>query len=348
MAHFAALRTALLPAFPDIGSPALETALTEGGPALEAQILRHQLGPLWHARTQAAPFAESRVTAAKVYLRQLAAQREIDDLFERNGITYAVFKGAAIRELIFDEPAIRLCSDIDILVAPGQRAAAARVLVEAGYRLVIEPSVVSHEVVLARDLVAIDLHWELLRPGRIPASMTGELLSRRQRQHGRWTLSETDALFVILVHPALSKHLSTSQMGLHRIVDIVRWLQRIDVDWQALGHQLRSCGLKTAAWTMLSLVRLLSPATFAPVVDGPLQSLRPGRLRAAYLRWWLNQDLSARLARVHPARLLGLSLFLHDRPSQAWHALRGWQRSHVTRQDDSLVFSELVKPQHLG
>src|SRR5688572_6227585 len=290
MPRFAAPRTALLPAFQDTAVADLTRALAEGGPPLEALILNQQLGPTWHARTNAGPFAESRVNAAMRYMRQAAAQHEIDNLFAQQGIPYAIFKGAAIRELIYDDPSVRMCMDIDVLVAPEQRAMAARALVDAGYRLRVDPSLASHEVALASDLVAIDLHWELLRPGRTPSSMTGELLARRHRQDGRWILSETDALFVLLVHPAISKHLSTSQMGLHRVADIVLWLQKYDTDWPALHQQLEASGLKTAAWTMLSLVRMLSPDRFAHRLEAPLRLLQPNPVRAAYLRAWLHGD----------------------------------------------------------
>jgi hypothetical protein len=344
MPRFAAARAALLPALADRDTAELQRALDAGGPQLNALINRQQLAPLWHARTKAEVFAGQRLKAAMTYLRQRAAQQEIDDLFARKGINYAVFKGAAIRELIYDDPALRLCCDIDILVAPDQRAAAASALVDAGYRLAVEPSNVSHEVSLTKDLVAIDLHWDLLRPGRTPAPMTARMLARRQRHAGRWVLSDADAFFVILVHPAISKHLSTTLMGLHRVADVVLWLQRRNPDWAVLHDDLAACGLKTAAWTMLSLVRMLSPATFDPGVENAIRTLRPGRVRAAYLNAWLNRDFSAALANLHTARLLGMSLWLHDKPSDAWRAVRGWQQSRRTRETDSLVFGELGEP----
>ncbi len=333
----------MLPAFADRDTAGLQETLEAGGPSLETLILTQQLAPLWHERTRAAAFAGNRLNAAMVYLRQRAAQLELDELFARKAITYAVFKGGAIRELIYDDPAMRLCCDIDILVAPEQRAEAARALVEAGYRLVVEPSTVSHEVALRKDMVAIDLHWALLRPGRTPDAMALQMLARRQRHQGRWILSDADALFVLLIHPAFSKHLSTTQMGLHRVADIVLWLQRREVNWKALHRELDACGLKTAAWTMLSLVGMLSPATFAPLVAEPITALRPGGLKSRYLRSWLSRDLSARLTDLHVARLLGLSLWLHDQPADVWHALRGWQRSRMTRETDSLMFGGLER-----
>lgn len=346
MTRFAAPRAALLPAFHQSAATTLTQVLSEGGAPFESLILRQQLGPTWHARTQAKAFAESRSNAAMLYMRQAAAQRELDDLFTHHGIPYAIFKGAATRELTCDDPSVRICYDIDVLVAPAQRADAARVLVDAGYRLRVDPSVASHEVGLIRDLVSIDLHWELLRPGRTPASLTNQLLSRRQQRDRRWILSDPDTLFVMLVHPAFAKHLSSSQMGLHRIADVALWLQTQDADWPSLQRQLEAAGLKTAGWTMLSLVQMLSPEGFARSLDEPLQALRPDPLRAAYLKTWLNMDMSSRLADLHIARLLGLSVFLHDQPSGAWRALRGWQRSRGLRSKDAAVFDGLAKYHH--
>ena len=342
MPRFAAPRAALLPAFRDTDAAELNRVLAAAGPALESLILKQQLGPLWHARTNTAAFADSRLKATMLYLRQQAAQRQLDDVLTRADIPYAVFKGAAIRELIYDDPSTRVCCDIDVLVAPDQRAAAARALVDAGYRLRVDPSLASHEVLLSLDKVSIDLHWALLRPGRTPEAMAGEMLARRQRHGDRWILGDSDILFVLLVHPAFSKHMSTSQMGLHRIADIVLWLQRYDVDWPALHQQLDACGVKTAAWTMLNLVRMLSPEPFGDVLRAPLDALGPDRLRAAYLRTWLNQDLSARFTHLHIARLMGFSVLLHDRPADAWRALRGWQRSRASRAQDAAVFGGLT------
>jgi hypothetical protein len=344
MTRFAAPRAALLPAFRDSSPADLDRALAEGGPELEALIRKEQLAPLWHARISAPAFAANRVNAAMVYLRQVAAQREIDRVLTDANIEYAVFKGAAIRERIYEDPSVRLCCDIDILVPPAQRTNAARALVDAGYTLRVDPSLASHEVVLNKDFVAIDLHWSLLRPGRTPESMAVEMLARRQRSGERWMLGETDTLFVLLVHPAFSKHLSIAQMGLHRIGDIVSWLQKSDVDWPALHHQLDACGLKTAAWTMVNLVGMLSPPGFVDALETPLRLLRPDAVRAAYLRTWLNQDLSSRFANLHLARLLGFSVLLHDQPAGAWRALRGWRRSRVTQAQDAEVFAGLSQP----
>ncbi len=342
MARFAGPRTALLPAFADSDLPLLQGTLDGGGPELEDLILRHQLGPLWHHHTKAAPFAKARVKAAMVYLRQLAALQAIDDLFTRAGIVYTIIKGAATRELIYAPPALRVSADLDILVAPDQRVEAARVLMASGYKLLIKASNVSHEILLTNDLVGVDLHWDILRPGRTRVPIVDGLLTRRQRHNGLWMLSDSDALFLMLVHGAISKHVAMTGMGLHRVADIALWWQQRPVDWPVLHDRLAATGLKTAAWTTLTWVRMLSPTTFGPLVETAIDSVRPSGPRAAYLQSWLNRDLPARLAHLHAARLLAFSMFLHDRPSDAWCALKGWQAARMTSATDALVFGSLA------
>jgi hypothetical protein len=327
---------------PDVNPAQLHRALAEGGPELLALIFRHQLGPLWHARAGTDTFTDSHRQAALLYMRQVAAVRTIDRLFSEAGILYAVIKGVATRERLFDDPAVRLCSDIDILVSPAQRVEAARVLVAAGYRLKLDPSVVSHEVLLATPQVAIDLHWDILRPGRTRVPVTEGLLARRQQRGGWWMLADDDALFVMLVHNAVSKHVSSAQMALHRVADIARWWQCRAMDWPGVHDRLSESGLKAAAWTVLVWVRMLAPSALGERGDAALESLRPGAIRAGYLSACLKLDLSARLTNLHTARLLGFSLLLHDRPTDAWHALQGWRRSRTTSQADARQFEDLV------
>jgi len=339
MSRFALSRSALLPVCPDVTQATLQNALEDGGRALESLVIRHHLAPLWHKRTQAAAFARPRRQAALAYVTQRAALDEIDALFEREGLRYAVIKGVATRELTHETPALRLCADIDVLVAPDQRFAAARALSGLGYQLRVNPAVVSHEVALWKGMVEIDLHWDILRPGRTPDGFAGAMLARRVRHRGWWMLSDSDALLLMLVHAAVSKHVSTPVLGLHRAADIALFWQRRDVDWPAVHQLLEVCGLKTAAWTVLTWVLMLMTAPeVQKQLAGPTASLQPGFLRARYLKVWLDHDLSARLTDRHAARLIGFSLFMHDGPSAAWQALLGWRRARKALSAEARAF----------
>lgn len=339
MSRFALLRSALLPVCPGITRADLLSALDAGGPALESLINTQHLAPLWHKETQSAAFARPRRNAALAYVTQRAAVDEIDALFERAGIRYAVIKGVATRELTYENPALRLCGDIDVLVAPDQRLAAARALKSLGYQLRVNPAVASHEVALWKGMVEIDLHWDILRPGRTPDGFAGAMLTRRVRQGGWWMLSDSDAVLLMLVQAAVSKHVSTPVLGLRRAADLALFWQRRNVDWPAVHRLLDECGLKTAGWVVLTwLLMLMTAPEVRGLLAEPIASLRPGPLRAAYLKMWLDHDLSARLTQRHAARLIFFSLLLHDGPADAWQAMVGWRRARNASISDARAF----------
>jgi hypothetical protein len=351
---FAAHRLALAPALPGASAATLERALAqglrEGGPAFAALLADSGLGPLWHRALHAHGLQQrlpaaaldalkaARTRAAAAYCLQTAALRQIDRLFEAGGIAYAAIKGAQVRELAYDEPALRPACDIDILVRAGQRAEAGRALAGAGFAYCPDPCNLSHEAGFARPGVSVDLHWDVLRPGRTPAGLAGALLDRRRRAGGFYGLDEADAMLLMLAHPAFAKHVCTPHMGLHRAADFAFWTARRAVDWDLVAARLDGAGLKTAAWTVLSwfgLLGLPTPAAFAA-------RIRPGPARARYLRHWLEHDLPTRWQSRPLLVQLGLTALLHDRPRDAWRAFAGRARAGLSPRPDP--FAGLDQP----
>jgi hypothetical protein len=333
-------RSALRPAFPDPDRAACEAALARRA-GLRQLILSQGLGPLWHARLKVEEFQPRHEQAALAYLAQRAALRQVDELFDGAGIAHVVIKGAVTRELVYDFPASRPSADIDLLVAPADRVAAARLLIDAGYRLRLDARNMSHQVTLSRAPVHIDLHWHIVRPGRIRVSLTEALIANRRRIAGMWAVAESDALFLLLVHPALTEYVSATDRGLLRLADLALWLHRRPIDWQPACDRLRALGVAAAAWAMLRRTRSLAPAAFHASLDPPMDQLRPGRIRAAYLGGWLDHDLPRRFARLHAGRLIGFSLLLHDRPADALRAVDGVRRARFSRREDFGAFEGL-------
>ena len=195
-------------------------------------IIDHGLGPLWHERTGREEFRESRLSSEALFLAQDTALEEIDALFDEKGIEYALIKGSAIRLLVYKNPALRACFDLDVLVCPEDRVRAATVLVEAGFAAQPDEKSISRELLLSRGAVDVDLHWALLREGRLRTDPTADFIDRRHRSNGVWMLHENDTLFLLLVHGAFAKHLGGWDMGLHRVLDIARWLETQSCDWR--------------------------------------------------------------------------------------------------------------------
>ena len=334
-------RNALRAASSETSKAALVEVLEANGRAFASFAVDHGLGPLWHARTERDEFRESRLAAEAFYLVQDRALIEIDELLEKSGIEFAVIKGAANRRLLFDNPAIRACHDIDLLVHADDRVKAARGLVDAGFVAVPDAQVISHELALSRDAVTVDLHWGLLREGRLASDCVAGMLRRRRRIQDVWMLSAEDALFVLLVHPAFAKHLAAWEMGLHRVADILRWVQTQSFDWPTLKARLERNGVLTAAWASLWWLHMLTEPIQPAVLDTMLADTRPGRLRRSWLDCWLRLDLSERMSSVHWPRLVAFSPLLHDTPGDAIRALRGRRRAHRRRHADLEVFQEL-------
>ncbi len=345
MSHLNDYQSALLAACPDVPVEVLIRALDSGGPDFASFVVDHGLGPQWHMRTERPEFHSSRLSAEAYYLAQQCALEDIDAALDAAGIEHVVIKGAANRQVLYGNPAIRACHDIDLLVRPEDRVPAATVIAGTGFSAEPEANSISRELQLTRGEVCVDLHWALLREGRLRRDPTSEFLSRRWRLGEMWMLHADDALFTLLVHPAFAKHLAGWDMGLHRVMDIVEWIRTQDFDWPSVCAQLERNGVQTAAWATLRWVRLLtcrsgvSPRLLI-ALDKMLTDIQPGRVRRAWLDGWLHRNLSARTSGVHWARLVGFTTFLHDTPGDSARAFAGRYRARRRSGVDLALFQK--------
>ena len=308
---------------PRVSRETLSGILDAGGDGFAASVIDHGLGPLWHERSGREEFRDSRLAAEALFLLQRDTLNQIDEVLEAAGVEHAVIKGAANRLSLYPRPALRACHDLDLLVRPADRLAAATALAGAGFVPRPEARSISRAIVLSGRHVDVDLHWGLLREGRARLDTTSDMLSRRQRLGTTWILSDEDALFVLLVHPAFAKHLDAREMGLHRALDLLEWLRQRRADWPAVRIRLGEAGVKTAAWATLRWVQLLAGASAPAQLASMQDDLLPGRLRRAWLQNWLAADMSSRTARLRWLRLAAFSTLLHDTPPDAWRAYRG-------------------------
>jgi hypothetical protein len=334
-------QSALLAAFPETSDERLAAALDAGGATFPYFIIDHGLGPMWHERTGREDFQASRRTAEALYLAQSHAIEEIDAALESRGIVYAVIKGAANRQVLYANPAVRACHDVDLLVRSQDRIRVAEILGAAGFRPVIETSTIGHELEMRRDIASIDLHWGVLREGRLRSDPTHDMLRRRRRVDGLWMLERDDAFSLLLVHPAFAKHLAGWEMGLHRVADIITWMRNESFDLNVVEERLTSGGVRTAAWATFCWAHLIADGNGTADFEILLSKLAPGSLRRAWLTGWMCSNLSERTSNLHWVRLLGFSLFLHDRPKDALRALIGRYRAHRRRHADTWAFREL-------
>jgi hypothetical protein len=95
-----------------------------------------------------------------------------------------------------------------------------------GYLLHTKTKNLTHEASLIKGSASIDLHWHILRPGRIPKALTSELLGDRTKYASHWSFSNEHNLFILLIHPVFAKYSTTTQCGLIRMLDLPTRLQR--------------------------------------------------------------------------------------------------------------------------
>ncbi|MCH8157295.1 MAG: nucleotidyltransferase family protein, partial [Nitrospinae bacterium] len=135
------------------------------------------LASMWHqvlSRTTAvqvsnrflASLQQTRCLETAHYMLQTQALKTIKKLLGQACIDYVIIKGCHVRELIYEQPAVRPAGDIDVLISLHNKVQAIQAFIDAGYQLTANPETISHAVSLTKGSLCIDLHWDILRPGR--------------------------------------------------------------------------------------------------------------------------------------------------------------------------------------
>ena len=261
---------------------------------------------------------QSRLLATSTYLLQSKGLRDIKSTLDNGHINHVVFKGCHIRESIYDEPALRPACDIDVLISPDDQIMAIQALVSAGYQFTPNSENISHEMTLNKGGISIDLHWDIMRPGRTRIPMTETLLKTRIEFPSHWGLSNEASLFLMLVHPVFTKYSTTPHSTLIRIVDMAHWVESKKADWEKIDSWLEDAGVRTAAWITLEwlqqLTQIALPTSF-------IKCIRPGKMRTEYLRYWITKNLSSRFVNYPRLIQIAFTLPAHDKLSDAARAV---------------------------
>lgn len=306
----------------------------------------NMLTPLWHetlAQHDATSFfsqdftgnlKKSSLIATARYMQQQHTLNQASEVFNAEAIPYAVFKGASIREQIYDNPAIRPSDDIDILVAKIDKTRAIQTLVKAGFAFQPDPANISHEAGLIGPNGSIDLHWDIMRPGRTRLDLTDELLETQKEYANYRGFSNEAELFVMLVHPVITKYLTTPQASIIRVVDLLKWIQTQEIDWQKVYELLKKTGLKTAAWINAYWLKLLSGRTLP---ESFIKQIEPSSLKKSYLQNWINKNYSTKFLKKPFLIKAGFTLPIHDTITDAFRAVK------VLRHEKKIAHEETEK-----
>ena len=182
---------------------------------------RHGLAPLLAERAAAHPSLGSLAAALAGPARTHAAAdlvaeqalRESLNALHRASVPALVFKGAQLAYTCYDRPHLRPRLDSDILIRPGDRDRASRVLRDLGYQLAAQ---VEADLIMFQQMFVlgdpgsprhvIDLHWRVTNPHEFGTSFDVDALFARAVDLPALSpaargLAPADALMVSLVHP---------------------------------------------------------------------------------------------------------------------------------------------------
>ena len=248
-------------------------------------------------------------------------------------------KGPALAELLYPDPTIRPCCDLDLLIRPDDLTRADALLRELGYRRLADAhsfqfdAAFDHATLYEEPSgVRVDLHWSLLSEPRyawneregqevweraVPTSVAG--------QPARILCCE-DLLLYLSTH--LAVHHAVAGVLWHYDLFLLVTRSRDALDWDRLSARARQWRVQRAVYFALtaadSLFRAGVPSRF-------LAELAPRGARAAAVRWIVRHRTPAQ--RRSMEHLIGLLLVDRGRdvvramtdsalPSPAWIAAR--------------------------
>jgi hypothetical protein len=157
-----------------------------------------------------------------------------------------------------------------------------------------------------------------MRPGRTRIDLNDYLFEQRQSFGEFVGLSNEASLLIMLIHPAITKYVNGSASSLRHLVDIHRLAQCDDINWERLIDMLDKSGTRTAAWASLTWLQML---TDEPMYEDLTDQLKPGGLKARWLRYWMGKNLNTKLAEKKMIIRAGFSLMLQDNWKDVFNAM---------------------------
>jgi hypothetical protein len=204
-------------------------------------VQRHGLAPL-AARAGDSSYRDQLVRATIEWARVDKDIPPVVAALVDAGIRVAPIKGTAYAKALYAAPAERPMADVDLLVTPGAERRAAAVLRRLGYEPGVS-AVLHHAETWVRGDTVIDLHWNIIAPGRGRIDLDA-VWARTVAgwPRGAEQLELTDMLVFHLVHLARNRLL----LPLVNVVDAARMLER-GADPELAIERARAWGLGFAA-----------------------------------------------------------------------------------------------------
>ena len=227
-------------------------------------------------------------TVSFAHLRRQAIVWDIErdrllSLLERKGLIPVVLKGGALRETIYDQPAERSLSDLDLLFPDDQVESSIETLQANGYRSLWSDEVREayrqhhfHFLLTHPVGFAVEVHWALSRPnGDFHLDSRTFLARAVERPRVSRPLLRVPSAEDMILHMA-SQNVEDAFARLRRVVDVDRIIASTPhLDWNYLRQAARHGEVQILTAVALRLAQLLLGT---PVPRGFVESLGVSRL----------------------------------------------------------------------
>jgi len=243
---------------------------------------------------------------------------------QESGVACITLRGQSLAEAMYDPPASRPQTDIDLLVHEKDVPAAKQVVVQSGF----EP-VEHHPLLFLREDALLDLHADPLDMDRIHA--WGYLTPMRTQDFFSHTeQGEPAGMPALLVHPRVNlpylcfhamKHSFERLIWLWDIALLARKVQE-QHQWDAVQEGIQEYRLERPCFYALSYVQ---KHLDAPVPEHLLEKIRP-------TMDWREQALFSRFMHHESIPFLAERLFARMMPDFR-HRLTFWRETIVPREE---------------
>ncbi len=235
------------------------------------------------------------------------------NLFQENDLPFIALKGAHLAEMVYSDPALRIMTDLDILVREMDVSRAASLLMQIGYapwdKTVADPADHHLPPLVKRGTVPVEIHWGLHRvrvPGRADIVGLWERAVPAKLGSGKaLVLSVEDLLLHLSLH-AVQHDFESKLSSIYDVHEIIR-SSHSQINWKELEARAHRWGAEKALFLMLLLgVDLLGTA----VPIGFLERIRPADFAQDFLEFARVQifadtkAVSERMAEMYRTRRL--------------------------------------------
>jgi hypothetical protein len=191
------------------------------------------------------------------------------------GIPVMPLKGVALAESLYDDPALRVCSDIDVLLSPQNAIEAFHIAVSCGYKpgftqprlLDLVVRYAYHGVLMREERTRtyrLELHWALFSGGGLESELLEQIWSDAARKtfYGvpAFALSAEWEFLYLAVHAA-----QDSGLSLKWFADLDRLCSRGILDWKKVNDKAKSLGWEEAVRSSLAACCSLFETPIDPV-----------------------------------------------------------------------------------